>query len=52
MEIFQTTLTLWARKREFHLITDEPLPEIKLSKTQICQVFVQHSWTSKIIWLY
>jgi len=52
MEIFQTTLTLRARKRGFHLITDEvekALPEIKLLKTGICQVFIQHTSASLTI---
>lgn len=49
MEIFQKTLTLRARKRGFHLITDEvvaALPEIKALKTGICQVFIQHTSAS------
>ena len=52
MEIFQTTLTLRARKRGFHLITDEiesAFPEIKLLKTGICQVFIQHTSASLTI---
>lgn len=52
MEIFQTTLTLRARKRGFHLITDEiekALPEIKSLKTGICQVFIQHTSASLTI---
>ncbi|WP_288882961.1 secondary thiamine-phosphate synthase enzyme YjbQ [Pedobacter panaciterrae] len=52
MEIFQTILTLRARKRGFHLITEEveeALPEIKLLKTGICQVFIQHTSASLTI---
>lgn len=52
MEIFQTGLTLRARKRGFHLITDEvltALPEIKKIKTGICQVFIQHTSASLTI---
>lgn len=46
MKIFQTTITLRARKRGFHLITDEvfnALPEIRTLKVGICQVFIQHT---------
>ena len=52
MEIFQTILTLRARKRGFHLITNEveaALPEIRLLKTGICQVFIQHTSASLTI---
>lgn len=46
MKIFQTTIKLRARKRGFHLITDEifnALPEIKTLSVGICQVFIQHT---------
>ncbi|ACU04607.1 secondary thiamine-phosphate synthase enzyme YjbQ [Pedobacter heparinus] len=52
MDIYQTTLTLRARKRGFHLITDEILmefPEIKSLRTGICQVFIQHTSASLTI---
>lgn len=46
MKIFQELLTLGARKRGFHLITEEivaAIPEIGRLKTGICQVFIQHT---------
>lgn len=46
MKIHQTAIALRARKRGFHLITDEiliALPEIKTLKVGICQVFIQHT---------
>lgn len=46
MKIFQTTISLRARKRGFHLITEEvfsALPEIKKIKVGVCQVFIQHT---------
>jgi secondary thiamine-phosphate synthase enzyme len=52
MEIYQATLTLRARSRGFHLITDEivlVLPQIKSLKTGICQVFIQHTSASLTI---
>lgn len=52
MEIFQGMLTLRARKRGFHLITDEvtaALREIRNLKTGICQVFIQHTSASLTI---
>ena len=52
MEIFQNTISLRARKRGFHLITDEveqALPEISKINTGICQVFIQHTSASLTI---
>lgn len=52
MKIFQTTIELNARKRGFHLITDEvfnALPEIKMLNIGICQVFIQHTSASLTI---
>lgn len=52
MKIFQTTVALRARKRGFHLITEEvfnALPEIKKLRTGICQVFIQHTSASLTI---
>lgn len=52
MKIFQTTIALSAKKRGFHLITDEvfkALPEIKTLKIGICQVFIQHTSASLTI---
>lgn len=52
MKIHQTAITLRARKRGFHLITDEiliALPEIKTLKAGICQVFIQHTSASLTI---
>jgi secondary thiamine-phosphate synthase enzyme len=52
MKIFQTTIALSARRRGFHLITDEilsALPEIKTLNVGICQVFIQHTSASLTI---
>lgn len=52
MKIHQTTIALRARKRGFHLITDEiliALPEIKTLRAGICQVFIQHTSASLTI---
>jgi secondary thiamine-phosphate synthase enzyme len=52
MEIFQQQIRLKERKRGFHLITHEVLlglPQIKLLKTGICQVFIQHTSASLCI---
>ena len=52
MELFQKIITLPARKRGFHLITDEvfaALPEIRQLQTGICQVFIQHTSASLTI---
>jgi secondary thiamine-phosphate synthase enzyme len=45
-QMFQTTISLRARNRGFHLITDEILgaiPEIKTLKLGMLQVFIQHT---------
>ena len=52
MKIFQQALTLRARRRGFHLITDEieiALPQIEDMETGICQVFIQHTSASLTI---
>lgn len=52
MNFYQTALTLQARKRGFHLITDEILNNfsaVKLLKTGILQVFIQHTSASLTI---
>ncbi|MDR6783642.1 secondary thiamine-phosphate synthase enzyme [Pedobacter africanus] len=52
MEIFQETLTLRARKRGFHLITEEivaAMPHITTLTKGICQVFIQHTSASLTI---
>jgi len=52
MKIFQELLTLRARKRGFHLITEEiiaAIPDISRLKTGICQVFIQHTSAALII---
>jgi secondary thiamine-phosphate synthase enzyme len=52
MEIFQNSISLRARKRGFHLITNEveqALPEISKINTGICQVFIQHTSASLTI---
>ncbi len=49
MKILQKKLTLNARSRGFHLVTDELLrefPEIKEIKTGMFQVFIQHTSAS------
>jgi secondary thiamine-phosphate synthase enzyme len=46
MKIIQELVTLRARKRGFHLITDEvaaALPQLRELKAGICQVFIQHT---------
>lgn len=46
MRIIQELLTLRARRRGFHLITDEvtaALPQLRELKAGICQVFIQHT---------
>lgn len=46
MKTFQQKISLKARRRGFHLITDEVLdaiPEIKHIKTGMMQVFIQHT---------
>lgn len=52
MNFFQQALTLKARKRGFHLITDEiiqAMPEITSLKKGMCQVFIQHTSASLTI---
>lgn len=52
MEIFQETLTLRARKRGFHLITEEvvaAMPQIASLTKGICQIFIQHTSASLTI---
>ena len=52
MKIFQQALQLKHRKRGFHLITSEivqSIPQIKVIKTGICQVFIQHTSASLTI---
>lgn len=52
MKIFQQYLILKARKRGFHLITDEiahALPELTRLKSGMCQVFIQHTSASLTI---
>ncbi len=46
MKIFQKTLTLRARPRGFHLITEEILKALNYNlgvKIGICQIFIQHT---------
>jgi secondary thiamine-phosphate synthase enzyme len=52
MQIIQKELTLRSRTRGFHLITAEVLdtvPEIRLLKTGMMQVFIQHTSASLTI---
>ena len=52
MKIFQQHITLDARTRGFHLITNEitgALPEINNLKAGMCQVFIQHTSASVTI---
>lgn len=52
MNFFQQAPTLKARKRGFHLITDEiiqAMPEITSLKKGMCQVFIQHTSASLTI---
>lgn len=52
MEIFQKQISLRARKRGFHLITEEILssmPDINRLKNGMCQVFIQHTSASLTI---
>ena len=49
MEFYQQIISLKARKRGFHIITDEienALPQIKKIKIGMLQVFIQHSSAS------
>lgn len=52
MKIFQQHISLKARERGFHLVTDEILtavPELKQIKVGMCQVFIQHTSASLTI---
>jgi secondary thiamine-phosphate synthase enzyme len=52
MRIFQKQIKLPAKKRGFHLITNQvsmALPQIAEIKTGICQVFIQHTSASLTI---
>lgn len=52
MKIFQQHISLKARERGFHLVTDEILsamPELKQIKIGMCQVFIQHTSASLTI---
>lgn len=52
MQLFQKTISLRARSRGFHLITDEILvafPEIADLKVGMLQVFIQHTSASLTI---
>lgn len=52
MKIFQQYISLKARERGFHLVTDEILaavPELKQIKVGMCQVFIQHTSASLTI---
>lgn len=52
MKMFQQSLALPAKRRGFHLITQEiirALPELAELKTGICQVFIQHTSASLTI---
>lgn len=52
MQLFQKSLSLRARRRGFHLVTDEVLqaiPEIAQLQTGMMQVFMQHTSASLTI---
>lgn len=52
MNIYQKTITLAARRRGFHLITNEVIqavPEIGKIEAGICQVFIRHTSASLTI---
>jgi secondary thiamine-phosphate synthase enzyme len=52
MEMFQRTINLRARRRRFHLITEEievAMPEISKFEVGMCQVFIQHTSASLTI---
>jgi len=52
MQIIQKSISLRARRRGFHLVTDEILqaiPEIKQLKVGMMQVFIQHTSASLTI---
>ena len=49
---FQTTLTLKARRRGFHLVTEEilaQLPELSRLDVGLCHLFIQHTSASLTI---
>ena len=49
MKIFHVLLTLKKLPRGFHLITNEvehAMPQLRLIKTGLCQVFIQHTSAS------
>ncbi|ADY53434.1 protein of unknown function UPF0047 [Pseudopedobacter saltans DSM 12145] len=52
MKIFQHHVTLKARERGFHLVTDEILaamPQLRQINVGMCQVFIQHTSASLTI---
>lgn len=52
MDIYQRTISLKARRRGFHLVTDEverAMPEISKIDAGLCQVFIQHTSASLTI---
>ena len=52
LKIFQQSLQLTARRRGFHIITNEvigALPQLREIKTGICQVFIRHTSASLTI---
>lgn len=52
MQFLQKSISLRARSRGFHLVTDEiiqAIPEIKTIKTGMLQVFIQHTSASLTI---
>ena len=52
MQFFQKTLALKAKRRGFHLITDEiihAIPELSILRTGLLQVFIQHTSASLTI---
>ena len=52
MQFFQKTLSLKAKYRGFHLITDEiiqAIPELSILRTGLLQVFIQHTSASLTI---
>ena len=52
MQFFQKTLVLKAKRRGFHLITDEiihAIPELSILRTGLLQVFIQHTSASLTI---
>lgn len=52
MQFFQKILVLKAKRRGFHLITDEiihAIPELSILRTGLLQVFIQHTSASLTI---